>query len=295
MKALIIYHANCMDGFGAAWVAYKALIQDDRYSAVELLPAAYGDTAPTVDIDTEVFIVDFSYPAAVIAKLADTAANVVVLDHHKTAQANLALLESSSSLQVYFDMHRSGVGMTWDYFNPDKDQPWIVRHIQDRDLWRFEIPHTKEIHAWLAMQDKTIEVWGFAAAQLEDEDGYRAARECGHALLQQFDHQVDSIIKQCKEEVTICGHKGLGCNANGMFASEIGNILAKESGTFGATWFKGSDGAIKWSLRSEGNYDVSAIAAQFGGGGHKNAAGFTIYPESGLPQAGVTLYWKTEP
>jgi nanoRNase/pAp phosphatase (c-di-AMP/oligoRNAs hydrolase) len=30
------------------------------------------------------------------------------------------------------------------------------------------------------------------------------------------------------------------------------------------------------SLRSNGDYDVSAIAKVFGGGGHKNAAGFEV-------------------
>ena len=35
------------------------------------------------------------------------------------------------------------------------------------------------------------------------------------------------------------------------------------------------DGKFKFSLRSKGDLDVSAIAMIFGGGGHKNAAGFT--------------------
>jgi nanoRNase/pAp phosphatase (c-di-AMP/oligoRNAs hydrolase) len=30
------------------------------------------------------------------------------------------------------------------------------------------------------------------------------------------------------------------------------------------------------SLRSNGGYDVSVIAKAFGGGGHKNAAGFEV-------------------
>jgi phosphoesterase RecJ-like protein len=34
-------------------------------------------------------------------------------------------------------------------------------------------------------------------------------------------------------------------------------------------------GVLKGSLRSRGEVDVAAIAATFGGGGHRNAAGFT--------------------
>ncbi len=36
------------------------------------------------------------------------------------------------------------------------------------------------------------------------------------------------------------------------------------------------DGRVKVSLRGKGDVDVSAIAAKFGGGGHPNAAGFTM-------------------
>src|SRR5262245_23598008 len=36
------------------------------------------------------------------------------------------------------------------------------------------------------------------------------------------------------------------------------------------------DGRVKVSLRGKGEVDVSAIAAKFGGGGHPNAAGFTM-------------------
>ena len=36
------------------------------------------------------------------------------------------------------------------------------------------------------------------------------------------------------------------------------------------------DGTFKGSLRSRGRVDVGAIAVALGGGGHRNAAGFTV-------------------
>jgi len=42
-------------------------------------------------------------------------------------------------------------------------------------------------------------------------------------------------------------------------------------------FFKEADGGrVRVSLRSKGEIDVSAVAASFGGGGHKNAAGCTV-------------------
>jgi hypothetical protein len=68
---------------------------------------------------------------------------------------------------------------------------------------------------------------------------------------------------------------GLAANCPKHLASDVGHILANESGTYGLCWYQQSDGRVNVSLRSNGDYDVTCIAKQFGGGGHKNAAGFT--------------------
>ena len=49
-------------------------------------------------------------------------------------------------------------------------------------------------------------------------------------------------------------------------------IIEKDNGVFDAFALKNEDGS-KASLRCEDGYDVAAVAARFGGGGHKNAAG----------------------
>lgn len=41
-------------------------------------------------------------------------------------------------------------------------------------------------------------------------------------------------------------------------------------------WWQRFDGKFQFSLRSRGDIDVSEIAKKFGGGGHKNAAGFQL-------------------
>jgi nanoRNase/pAp phosphatase (c-di-AMP/oligoRNAs hydrolase) len=70
--------------------------------------------------------------------------------------------------------------------------------------------------------------------------------------------------------------RGIAVNANALFASELGNLLAEQSGTFGLIWQLSGDGEIKASLRSKADFDVAAIAARYGGGGHRNAAGFRM-------------------
>jgi uncharacterized protein len=56
----------------------------------------------------------------------------------------------------------------------------------------------------------------------------------------------------------------------------VGNRLAEISGTVGLIWQLDADGDAKVSLRSRGNINVAEIAANYGGGGHPNAAGFRM-------------------
>ena len=69
---------------------------------------------------------------------------------------------------------------------------------------------------------------------------------------------------------------GLAINANALFASELGNVLAERSGTFGAIWHLGGDGEAKVSLRANNRINVAKIAEHYGGGGHPNAAGMRL-------------------
>jgi len=69
---------------------------------------------------------------------------------------------------------------------------------------------------------------------------------------------------------------GLGINASALFASELGNRLAEQSGSFGLVWQLSANGEAQVSLRAAGKVNVAEIAANYGGGGHPNAAGFRL-------------------
>jgi nanoRNase/pAp phosphatase (c-di-AMP/oligoRNAs hydrolase) len=290
MKALVIYHANCNDGFGAAWVAYNALSRREYENTVpvykdgiELFPAMYGQEPPwdKIDKDTHVWIVDFSYPAEKLIVVAERAYYTVVLDHHKTAEQEFDKIgggdRTALGLEIYYHVNKSGAMLTWDYFNnahPDQSAPLLIQHIQDRDLWKFELEGTREVHMYLSTLPQTINDWDLFSAVLESRPSKVYA--IGTAIKRYYDQTIQHIIGASKQSITIDGIKGLVCNANHMFASDIGNILAKESGTFGATWYQNGSGDACFSIRSIGDFDVSAIAKKFGGGGHKNAAGFKV-------------------
>ena len=100
---LCIYHGGCDDGFGAAYAVWRLHGADVDYHA-----GVYGVAPPDIT-GLDVAIVDFSYKRPVMIDLANKARSILVLDHHKTAQADLdGLSVECPNVTVEFDMNRSG-------------------------------------------------------------------------------------------------------------------------------------------------------------------------------------------
>ncbi len=270
MKPLVIYHANCWDGFCAAWVARKAL------GDIEAFPAYYG--APPPDVKGRVvYVLDFSYPKDVMAKVATDARRTVILDHHKTAMDALeGLHQPESGIDVWFDMNKSGGRLAWEWFTlmgydmptPNSPRaPWLVDYTEDRDLWRHALTSSEDINAALRSYPLDFELWdAFESrhpAELSNEGA--AIRRAEKAI-------VSSHVRNARQ-ATMDGHQVRVVNATVLF-SEIAGELA-QGFPFGACYFDRQDGKRQWSLRSaEGGVDVSAIAKAHGGGGHIHAAGY---------------------
>ena len=133
---LVIYHADCSDGFGAAYSAWKLLGDRATYHA-----AKYGETPPDVR-GKNVAILDFSYDNATTKKLIAMANNLIIIDHHKSAMVELHDVSCTR-----FDMTHSGAMLAWNFFHPGKEAPRMIKFIEDRDLWKWQIPYSKEFAA----------------------------------------------------------------------------------------------------------------------------------------------------
>jgi len=299
-NAIVVYHANCIDGFGSAWAFHK-LAEKDYPGGVKYMPFAYGQAADALTdyplaATTDLFILDFSFSRNIIETLALSYASITVLDHHKTAAEQLQNWHHLySNLEIVFDMGRSGAGITWDYMSGQHNarRPPLIDYIEDRDIWIWNLPHSAEINSIIGFTQKTFPAYTAMNTALESD--FESCVDRGGLLLEQNKRHCVAIISSTRREITINGIRGLCCNCNGQFASAIGNVLAKESGTFGATYFTDLNGDTKFSLRSIGDFDVSRMAQEFGGGGHKNAAGFTLLdPIDNAAGSGVTI-WNIEP
>jgi oligoribonuclease NrnB/cAMP/cGMP phosphodiesterase (DHH superfamily) len=261
---LVLYHADCDDGFGAAYAAWLSL-----GDAAEYRPVFHDDVIPVAPLaGRQVFILDFSFAPAVVHDMALHAAHITLLDHHISAARQWTDAAPGPGIEVVFDMDRSGAQMAWDHFHPGVPRPALIEHIADRDLWRFVLPDTKAFCAGLSLQPTSFISWHAVAA---DPSKPLAT---GRIVLDVLQQQIDSVLRKGLRTVTLCGHQGLAANVIGN-TSEVGHAIAQRSGTFSLTFFVKGDGVI-CSLRSLPPFDVSVIASHYGGGGHAQAAGFRM-------------------
>lgn len=277
MKKVVCYHKSCYDGFGAAWAAYRALGTE----GVTYIPVMYGDPLPIECVNAEeVYIVDFAYLRGTVMEIASfkNMKKVVILDHHKTMQAALEdlLINPVPNVEVYFDMSKSGAMLSWEYFNREVAVPRMIQFIQDRDLWRWEMPYSKEVAAFMRARPLDFKAWDIIAAMLENPSTFNEVVVAGKSILEFTDRQVEIM----GDKAIIQGWRGFRVpvvNAT-AFWSEVGEYLYKKypECPFAVTWYVDERGYLIWSLRSpKGGFDVGALARQYGGGGHNSAAGFT--------------------
>lgn len=286
-RVLCIYHGGCADGFGAAYVVWRMLGAGGA-TELEFHAARYGDAPPDV-VGKRVLVVDFSYPLETLTTMAEQALAVLVIDHHKTAAEALAGLPavpmgyerwcaSGLPLGAVFDMQRSGAGLTWDFFAPGQPRPALIDYIEDRDLWRFRLSATRAVTAGLFSHPQDFDVWARFM-----EGGVEALLRDGEAIERKQQQDVASVIRSGLARMVIGDFDVPVVNAPYTLASDVGNALCAGE-AFAAIYHDTATHRV-FSLRSsDAGEDVGEIARVYGGGGHRNAAGFKVsLPRFDLP------------
>jgi len=304
MKPLVIYHANCADGFGAAFAAWTVLGDEAEYVA-----ASYNEEVAFSGTwnDRDVYILDFSFKKPVMDEFFAHAKRVVWLDHHKTAfemwcgeyEKGMRYSDTNGCYEdgnhdILLDDNRSGAMIAWNWFH-GAEIPMLIKHIDDYDRWVFAIEGTKAFNKALwSRAPWSFEQWDIWAKQQGGSLEWTKLE--GSAILRAHDQNVQSVVKGAARKCDISfpvalnpgvfggglqdcfwQDTGLAANCPPHLTSDVGHELAVRSGTFGLCWTLANEGLIaKCSIRSNGEYDVSDIAKALGGGGHRNAAGFEV-------------------
>ncbi len=304
-KTLIAYHADCIDGFTSAWVMATALQAKDKKA--ELFAMEYTDDSADELIDIcawdggiqDIYVVDFSLDITTLRLLAVAEGiNVTIYDHHKTAFElycpQVKVTETARwegkvhGANIVLANNQSGASLCWNEVDciALSTATSLITYVQDYDLWLFNRgDETKWVNKYLAMQPKTLENWSRIASDLYCDP--RRILLIGRNLQEEHDLACEKVASEARS-TQIGGHDGLVVLCPRALTSDVGHILATRSGTFGCMYVIDKEKeVVNYSLRSNGDFDVSTIAKKFGGGGHKNAAGFVIGFVEGEPDDSI--------
>lgn len=289
---VIIYHEAsegipCPDGIAAAWVTSKHL-GSQRYN---LLGASYNTELPDLSRYDHIYIVDFSFPKSFLDSLSECGKNITLVDHHVTAMELLGDISNfSKNVNVTFDMKECGATLAWLTFFPGLKMPAFLEYVKDRDLWTKKLPMTEEIHESISYsKSKLVKLRDLFElfddiSQLDQNQLINRFAEKGTDLLRP---KRELILKA----VDTMQYRNLPGTNNliptvilledkswDRLASDICSSLYKKFPEELLVAVISFD-EHKWSLRSDkdgNNTDVSIIAKSYGGGGHRNAAGFKV-------------------
>ena len=275
-KTICIYHGNCADGFGAAWAVRQSGVDAD------FVPGVYQTDPPDVT-GARVIMVDFSYKRPVMEELGAKAQSILVLDHHKSAAEDLAEYPEppihhehngwlpDSGIYARFDMDHSGAMLAWRHFHHG-DPPQLLRHVEDRDLWRFALPGTREIQASVFSYPYDFDVW----SRLMQMPMSKLRRE-GLAIERKHHKDIAELVKVCQRRMNIGGQDMPVASLPYTLTSDAGHLMAiNDDSQIAACYWDTAEMRV-FSLRSpDDGPDVSGIAKLYGGGGHPHAAGFAV-------------------
>jgi len=282
---VVIYHANCDDGFGAAFSANQFLTRQFPDKKIKYIPMSYTTEIPFSEfIDKNVCVFDYSFKSHITTQIIGISKKFAVIDHHKSAVNEL---EHISDEYKVFNMEYSGAYMAWKFFFPDGPVPKLIQYIQDNDIWTKQMPLTLEYSAYMPSIAHTFNEY----KRLSNDDELMKCIEVnGSIMLKQNDIMIKSIIEHASPIfITIKNKHYIVAHINSnVFRSEIGNQVLNKlihcnfSAVYSVNSFNDTTG---FSLRSMNDRtDVTTIAQLYGGGGHRNACGLSINsPVSSLP------------
>ena len=330
IESIILYHENCTDGVFAAHALKMGGYNDDSsiFLSVNYGNGKYPDTkegvldylfrerkpgsevedggwerAASIDRGSlktiELIVVDFCFPPHQIKWLVDTFRLVVILDHHKTAEADLAINfkaikkhptlgtmyalcgEDPSIIHdelsyAWFNMERSGAALAW-MWTSSKEVPLSHLHVEDRDLWKFNLVNTKDFCAGVRGRGKL----SFAAITSVMKDS-REVIALGKVLNANNAELIEQVLRTSSTAVTMKQgeyvYDGvlIDLSVKALISETCNKAIVNGNLDFAIAYSFNTHGGFGLSARSRDGFDISQLATSHGGGGHENSAGFHV-------------------
>jgi nanoRNase/pAp phosphatase (c-di-AMP/oligoRNAs hydrolase) len=158
----------------------------------------------------------------------------------------------------------------WELFHLDQEINPLISHVQDRKLWLFKLKNTREILAALNSYPMDFTTWN----QLFNTPLDSILKE--GIIVRRYQTELTKTVIKNSTRLDFLGYPAIPIvNCPWFIMSEVVGILSNTE-LFAVGYFDTYNKrhfSLRASIRSKVN--VLKLARHFGGGGHKNAAGFT--------------------
>lgn len=272
------YHSVDLDGH------CSGAIVKNRYPECEMAGINYGEPFPFDKItkDEEVYMVDFSLqPFEGMEKL-NSICKLHWIDHHKSAIEDAVGRGFLASEGQLLAVDRAACELTWMYLHPtDLEPPPAVYLLGRYDVWDHEadhrvLPFQYGIRQFSDTFPANQEMWKnlFCGNQADIE----TLVENGKLILAYEDAQNAKSCETLAFETELNGLKAIcankGAPTNSQFFKSVYDSAKHE---IMLLFYRLKPPVSKWTVSiysTHKHIDCGAIAKQYGGGGHKQAAGF---------------------
>jgi len=319
---IILYHRDCSDGFGAACVAEHYFRQSvikletpkkskifekstQNMDRLRKIKPIYFSVEPNRIIDdlqqimgfnpeSMVLSVDIGFTREAYDLLNNRFKNLIIIDHHISTYQNLVNINIVDLIgkeylptNIIFDLNKSACVLAWEYFFPNKNIPIFLLYLQDRDLYRFMEPESREINlalfhhyppSYIEDDRNRPDFSQWLKIMLDTKSSWLQKIQSDGVILRSVQVSTINRLKRSAHKVTFADHQVMICNSS-VEMSDLGNVLAEENECDYAIVFRISGSDVFLSLRSfnlipDLAFNVSDIARKYGGGGHQSAASF---------------------
>ncbi len=198
---------------------------------------------------------------------------IAVIDHHVTntgeGAVNYVDPGRSSTCELIYELLRA-----WDFpIGADVATSLLFGILTDTQNFKTSNTTPSALYAAAALLERGADRTGIVR-DIYASVPYTGAQIMGRALMAM---QRDTQIVWTHVSLVMQEAVGIGDDEAAEAASEVTDYLSTLGRFRASVLFKERrDGTVKVSMRSAPPVDVSAVAQQFGGGGHRQAAGCTL-------------------
>lgn len=267
------YHSADLDGH------CSGAIVKEEFSDCEMIGINYGDEFPfdSIEVGEVVFMVDFCLqPFSDMVKL-NGMCKLNWIDHHKTAIDEAFKHGFLASGGQLIEDGKAGCELTWLYVFGERKMPKAVELLGRYDVWDHSNEATLPFQYGFRQFDDTLpdnrHLW---LHFLGNNDLVSDVVETGTIIL---DYEASQNMKFCKAYSfeLVWGGKSAVCANRGFTNSKLfDSVYDPEKHQLMIT-FIWKDKSKCWTVSlysTHDDVDCGLIAKEYGGGGHKGAAGF---------------------